>query len=477
MLEYADTLLRAGEFERALQAADEMTLDAHRAMIRARVAQQRGQPEQALAHFDEAFRLWPDNPWARYYAALAAEAIGDFDRAIEEYRYAIRISPAATDARTRVARLHLAEGRAAEGLELLRVKRREAPLDFEGEVLMLRLQARLGQVDPALSHLARITIGSPCVQRRRVTSAAEGLSDYRGPVAALSLLRSAQSRAWISRSRAMRRRCGRWFASLTSLVSREGSRDRRSGCTRAHPEVAVLREIQGLDLELRGAPEEAIRTAYERRSGSSLAARKRWQVWARLALERSPTRRWRCSIARPRPIRARGEAKREAAAISLRVGACARLRSAWTLCCGQSRPMPSQRLGWSCCDSRATSPTTARSSWPRGRCASAIAPRGSICSAGSTSSETTRRQHARRPPTRRGCASTARPQQTHVPLLLPRRGQIRRLEAGELPTETSSHNSGKIFSFTITQQDLNPRILCQIDSGSPLAEDWASVGD
>ena len=93
-----------------LEVAEDLSVPAHRHLIRGRVAQERRDPARALEEFDEALRLWPDNPWARYYAALAAEELGDFERAIEEYRNAIRIDPGATDARTRGAALLLASG-------------------------------------------------------------------------------------------------------------------------------------------------------------------------------------------------------------------------------------------------------------------------------------------------------------------------------------------------------------------------------
>ena len=58
LFERADALLLAGELDEALEAADELTVVAHREMIRARVAQERGEYTEALGHFDEAFRLW-----------------------------------------------------------------------------------------------------------------------------------------------------------------------------------------------------------------------------------------------------------------------------------------------------------------------------------------------------------------------------------------------------------------------------------
>ncbi len=73
LFEYADALVLADRLVRALEVAEDLSVPAHRELIRARVAQERREPARALEAFDEALRLWPDNPWARYYAALAAD--------------------------------------------------------------------------------------------------------------------------------------------------------------------------------------------------------------------------------------------------------------------------------------------------------------------------------------------------------------------------------------------------------------------
>src|SRR5262249_20742943 len=83
--EYADSLVLAERYADALKAADALTVPAQQHLVRARVAQEQGDPMLALKEYDEGLRLWPDNPWARYYAARAAEDAGDFDRALEEY--------------------------------------------------------------------------------------------------------------------------------------------------------------------------------------------------------------------------------------------------------------------------------------------------------------------------------------------------------------------------------------------------------
>ena len=103
-------------------------------------------PQLALEHFESAFLLWPNNPWARYYAARSAEAVGEFDLAIEHYRYSVRIAPGATDSRTRVARIYLAENRPGEAAQLIRIKAHEALLEQEGKLLSLEIFAWTGRI-------------------------------------------------------------------------------------------------------------------------------------------------------------------------------------------------------------------------------------------------------------------------------------------------------------------------------------------
>ena len=117
-------------------------MPAQRSLILGRVAQERGDAAAALEHFDAALRLWPNNPWARYYAALAAERLGDFDRALEEYRYSIRIDQGATDARTRGAKLLVAEGDLLRAYQLLFIEVERHPLEPEGELFSMYLMAR-----------------------------------------------------------------------------------------------------------------------------------------------------------------------------------------------------------------------------------------------------------------------------------------------------------------------------------------------
>jgi tetratricopeptide (TPR) repeat protein len=142
----ADVLIQAGRYDEALEVAEGMAAPAYRDLVRGRVALERGEPGQALEHLAAGLRLWPDNAVARYYAALAAERIGDFDRAIEEYRYAMRVDSEVTDARLRLARLLVAERQIGPALQAVQKTGGRAEHDVEADLLYTVLQVRLGRI-------------------------------------------------------------------------------------------------------------------------------------------------------------------------------------------------------------------------------------------------------------------------------------------------------------------------------------------
>ena len=79
LLGYADALVIAKRYDEASKLIDQMKVPAHQLVVRGRIELERGDPAAALKLFDEGMRLWPNNAVARYYAAIAAERLGDFD--------------------------------------------------------------------------------------------------------------------------------------------------------------------------------------------------------------------------------------------------------------------------------------------------------------------------------------------------------------------------------------------------------------
>jgi tetratricopeptide (TPR) repeat protein len=270
-VEYADVLILAGQLDRAQAVSETIRVPAQRQLIRARIAQEQRDPARALAEFDEALRLWPDNHWARYYAAVAAEELGDFGRALEEYRYAMRIDASATDARTRVARLLAAEGQPVAALRALRML--PDALEPEGQVLSARLSALLGDMEGVSRVLALLAERHPAWFGRALAEAAESVDQRAGPVAAVRMLRKAPGVDFDD---------PRHAPALRALVRLAREADDPSAAQAAlqsalaaHPEAGVFREIRAFDLELSGAPVEGVRAAYaaalERAPGNALA--------------------------------------------------------------------------------------------------------------------------------------------------------------------------------------------------------------
>jgi tetratricopeptide (TPR) repeat protein len=263
LLVYADAVLRAGDLEEALEVVDEIELPAYREAVLGRVAQARGRPAEAIRHYEEVFRLWPDNAFARYYAALAYEALGDFERAVDAYRYSIRIGPGLTDSRVRVGRLLAAEGRPREAVVLLNERRREQPPSLEGELLSLRLAARSGDAAEVQASLGRFRKGMPDLLGLAAAHAAQGLRGRAGPAAALRALRGVEGVDLLDPNHA---------DALRAVVVHSkaaGQLDAARADVRAalaeHPEASAFHEIEGLLLELEGrATPGEIRAAYDR---------------------------------------------------------------------------------------------------------------------------------------------------------------------------------------------------------------------
>ncbi len=188
LFNYADMLLLSERYDEARAAIADSTVPHFKTYIEGRALLEEGQPEAALEQLNATLALWPNNAASRYYAALASEAVGDFNGAIEGYRYAIRAGPDATDARLRLGQLHAAAGdyeRANTALAAgmaqtalandLRLEGlRIVGLTLSGDDIRRRLRALRGKpiAIPGLVHVAR------------------GLHERAGAEAALSLIES-----------------------------------------------------------------------------------------------------------------------------------------------------------------------------------------------------------------------------------------------------------------------------------------------
>ncbi len=146
LLREAEALIRAKEYDQALEMAAKTPVEIHGQMLRGRIAFEKGEYQKALDELGAAALLWPDNAPIRYYRARAAESAGDFDLAIEEYRHAIRSDSTLSAARERLARLHLAEGNAREAAGILTFQspRRPSTPSTWMKILMVEVETLRG---------------------------------------------------------------------------------------------------------------------------------------------------------------------------------------------------------------------------------------------------------------------------------------------------------------------------------------------
>jgi len=255
---YADALVVVGRYEEALRLADQMTVPAHRSLVRGRVALARGEPAKALEYFTEGNRLWPNNPVSRYYAAAASEQIGAFERAIEEYRYSMRIDPRATDAYLRLARLFAASGQIPSALQTLSFQPGGRPGEEEATLLELELRGRTERV-VSRTLLARL---APARRGAAAAALARGIAVARGPAAAIEFLRIQDD---------LDLRDPKHAEALSELIDALAASGKASdglarvdAALRAHPDAAVFHALRGKALLAAGRDPSLARAAYQR---------------------------------------------------------------------------------------------------------------------------------------------------------------------------------------------------------------------
>ena len=261
---YSDTLVAAERHDEALAIAERMTVEPHRELVIARVALARGNPAKALRHFEKGFELWPNNAVARYFAAEAAEELGDIERAIEEYRYSIRADAGATDSRFRLARLYAATGQHVSALEVVR---HEADTKPSGKLqyllLELELMARIGSASQLPKRLHDAIEPAP-IWPHALAALARGSRAAEGPAAALEVVERADRLDLSDPAN---------VAALVSLVDDLIALDRADEALarveealRGHPDFAPFHTLAGDARAALGRTDEAF-AAWERAIG------------------------------------------------------------------------------------------------------------------------------------------------------------------------------------------------------------------
>ncbi|MEM9174102.1 MAG: tetratricopeptide repeat protein [Myxococcota bacterium] len=286
LLTLADLLARAERHAEALEIAAGLERDAYRGLIEARVHLNEGRPREALARLDQVFPTWPNNAGARYYAARAAEQIGDFTRAVEEYRQSIRSGPEQTEAALRLSKLYFHAGAFQNAWNSAAQHFRQHRDDAEGIRMMLRA-ASSAESESVANLLERLASGPhwPVALAMR----AERIEETDGPEAALAvfdaakgldLTRPANAEALRTRVRLL----GKLDRHALALAETEAALD-------AEPGSSAFHEIRGHALAASDAPEAQVRARLE------------------AAIELAP-RDWRALLALGRHLEASGETAR-----------------------------------------------------------------------------------------------------------------------------------------------------------------------
>ena len=102
---HVDLLVLDGQLERAMDVALGLEGQVYVDLGVGRVLLAEGKPREALERFEAGLSVWSENAGAHYYTGVAAEELGDDERAMLEYRESLRLDPEMSDAARGLARL------------------------------------------------------------------------------------------------------------------------------------------------------------------------------------------------------------------------------------------------------------------------------------------------------------------------------------------------------------------------------------
>jgi tetratricopeptide (TPR) repeat protein len=126
----ADVLVQRGDLDGAEKLSAELADPAFQSFIQGRVQLRRGNAAAALASFEKGLERWPNNSTVRAEAGMAAQQVGEMERALGHYREATRVDAASTHAGLAGATIAYALGRFGEAYALASTHVRTHP--YEG---------------------------------------------------------------------------------------------------------------------------------------------------------------------------------------------------------------------------------------------------------------------------------------------------------------------------------------------------------
>jgi len=257
---YADLLIRAGDYDQAEALIDRFESPVMQHLLRGRLLLARGQPAQALAELEEGTRLWPDNSVARWLTGRAAEQLGDYDRALEEYGEAVRNDRENRDAVLSLLRLLEAQGIDGEMLGVLGRYQSDIPApDPQMLAWTIRVAHRVGArnvLERAIRELGKL----PGQRRLLVAELATLRASDEGPAKAIDQIRA-------SKLDLRQPPNGPLLAQLVGYLVAEGRSKQAlaevEAALAAGPDRALLHELRGRALRA-GGDASGARQALER---------------------------------------------------------------------------------------------------------------------------------------------------------------------------------------------------------------------
>jgi tetratricopeptide (TPR) repeat protein len=153
----AELLVDLGREAEAEAIAKEIEESVYRDLLQGKIRLRKDDTAGALAAFEAALKRWPNNAPARYLAGLAAERLGEREKALSHYREAVRTDDTATDAALAAAALCFSDGNYVDAVGMGRRQAAKRPFrGAEALVIVARSATALARYEDARAALAEL---------------------------------------------------------------------------------------------------------------------------------------------------------------------------------------------------------------------------------------------------------------------------------------------------------------------------------
>ena len=250
----ADILIEQGNLESAAEIAESLEEPSYRAMIRGAILLKQGDPAAALDTLAAGLELYPNNAGARYLAGTAALRIDQRERAMAEFREALRVNENETDAALRLAELYFNLGEYGTAVQFAKRHIANRPLDGPAAHLIaarsMTFTGRIKNAEKALESLRTRLPGEPTAY----LELAELKRRLEGDEAALEILSQGEFDTTLPENEAILRSTTQ---SQLALGNGEEALLAVAAGLAAHPEAVGFHDVRGRILRELGRNAEA----------------------------------------------------------------------------------------------------------------------------------------------------------------------------------------------------------------------------